>query len=603
MSTVAANKLSNVSKTKQIDVDALIDKANGAAVAADLASPLKGANMVGWNRQKPIEASTTVGGVLSTLPINIWEYAHLVVSKPTALDPTTWDWAPAVQAANNYIRSQFNTYGPGCNNVLDFPGGKYPIRSKVTISPFVKLRSQGMVVFLTAVPGTSAFHFTPSAGDYSSNTAVVGQQQWWRGPFINGTSGGFVFRNTLARSGCTGIEIGATSDVGALTPTSRYSVVHFAVEEYAVAVKMNRFRNYIGYFGHVHLENNDEAVVFGESTLANVTDSGENIAFDTCVFAKVQTAFRWYCDGFDVNFINCSFDYIGTIFWFSRLYKKITVVGGHMEGIGGARAHDGIGGIVLEDSVHSADRGTICYVTIEGVSAFITVGQMIRASSKTHVSLDLDLRKMGTANSPDGVFFCTPDVVLRKRNLVIQHRTSYPSWSVNTLRNPLFKDETDGAAMYPNGPVGWKPVVSSFPAVISPDASSLGGKSIAITGGATGSYYSIDSVDKYPCTAGDVVQAGLFVKFAVGADLATAGVLAAVYFYDVTGALILTTPGDLNLLGGSALTAGVYCTHAYSRQGVAPPGATHYTVRLGVSGAAMNNVVTYITGLYATILK
>lgn len=51
MSTVAANKLSNVSKTKQIDVDALIDKANSAASTSDLAdssNASKGAGMLGY---------------------------------------------------------------------------------------------------------------------------------------------------------------------------------------------------------------------------------------------------------------------------------------------------------------------------------------------------------------------------------------------------------------------------------------------------------------------------------------------------------------------------------------------------------------------------
>lgn len=575
-----------------------------STLRAELAAP-NGSTKVGFERVFPLKSATSIGYVLSLQPINIYDaaFVELITDKPDLNDMGTWDWSPAIQAASDLIRARFNLYGPGIQNVIDFPGGRYRVKQQVVISAFVKLRSQGMVMFLTEVEGDSAFHFTPSAGDYSDNVTVVRKQQWFRGPFINGESGGFVWHNELAAAGCTAIELGPRTDLSVYTPFSRYSVCHFAVEGYAIGIKFNRFRNYIGTFDTVHLEGNTINVVFGDASGANVVDSGENIQFLNCVFAQSVTCFRWYCDGFDVNFSDCSFDYIGTIFWFSRLYKKITVAGGHMEGIGSFRAHDGIGGIVLEDSVHPADRGTICYVTITGVAGFIPAGQMIRGSSKLHATVDMDFRKWGSDNTPSGVFFCSPNVVLRRKNFVNQHRATYPSWSVNCLRNPLFAAEVTGASMYPTGPAGWKPVVSSFPAVISDDASSLGGKSIAVTGGTTGTYYSLDSLDKSPCVAGDVIQAGLFIKLAAGSVITDARINASIYFYDAAGALLYTTPTSLNDLGDSVLVAGQYCSHAYARQGVAPVGATHFTVRLGCSGAAMNNVVTHITGLYATILK
>lgn len=107
MSTVAANKLSNVSKTKQIDVDALIDKANGAAVAVDLADstdPMKGSHNVGFTRISTAfdQHIGTAALMLSAQMKNLWEFAYLITSKPTS-DPKSWDWTPAVQAFVNYL--------------------------------------------------------------------------------------------------------------------------------------------------------------------------------------------------------------------------------------------------------------------------------------------------------------------------------------------------------------------------------------------------------------------------------------------------------------------------------------------------------------------
>jgi hypothetical protein len=109
---------------------------SGTELAIDLASPLKGANMVGWLRQKPVTASTTVGLILSTMVVSIWEYANLVVSKPTLLDPATWDWTPALVAACAKVNNGGGT--------LYFPEGLYKV------SP----TGNGVLVYSTRITGS-----------------------------------------------------------------------------------------------------------------------------------------------------------------------------------------------------------------------------------------------------------------------------------------------------------------------------------------------------------------------------------------------------------------------------------------------------------------
>ena len=573
---------------------------------ASAIDPSKGAGMVGWQRRRQLKAATTVGEILSLRAINIWEerFVALIMDRPDIDDPETWDWSPAVQAASDYVRSIFNSYGPGSQSVIDFPGGRYKIKRKVTFSAFAKLRSDGLVIFETAVAGDAAFHFTPSEGDYFNNAVVVKKQQWFRGPFINGESGGFVFRNEFPPEGCTGLELGPKSaDLGAFLPFSRYSAIDFSVEGYGIAMKFNRFHNYIASFTRAHLELNTELVVFGEESGATVVDSGENIHFSDCIFSQCQTAFRWHCDGFDLSLTDCSMDYIGTVFRFDRLYRKISVSGGHMEGIGGARAHDGIGGILLEESTHSDDRGINCYVSISDLPAYIEPGLMFRGSNRVNLFMDFEFRKLGKANTPDKIFLCSPGISIRRQAIVIQQRSTLPSWSTNQYMAPTFAAEMDGTNVRTNPPAGFRVVDSSAPAVISPESSVLGGKSIKISGGPSNNYFSLDSTGKIPVCPGDMVLANLFVKCDASVSPANISMISQIRFYSENDVQLSATAEDLNSLGTSDMVSGAWCCHAYSRQAIAPPGAAYYKTRSGVAGSAMDNVATYISALYTTVLK
>lgn len=77
------------------------DVAYTDVLRSDLSS-ITGAKKVGWQREAVTvpENNLTVASVLSSSQLNIWEYADLVVSKPTPSDPNTWDWTPAFVGAS-----------------------------------------------------------------------------------------------------------------------------------------------------------------------------------------------------------------------------------------------------------------------------------------------------------------------------------------------------------------------------------------------------------------------------------------------------------------------------------------------------------------------
>lgn len=93
-------------------------------LAIDLANssdPNKGAGLVGFKRNMLAGAINTVGKMLSSQMLNLWEYANLVVSKPNPNDSGTWDWTPAfVGASADAILF---------NSLIFLPLGKYNVNA------------------------------------------------------------------------------------------------------------------------------------------------------------------------------------------------------------------------------------------------------------------------------------------------------------------------------------------------------------------------------------------------------------------------------------------------------------------------------------------
>lgn len=581
---------------------------SGTELAIDLADPLKGANMVALGRKKPVGQVKDVATYFATTPINIYEYVKYITDKPILTDPSTWDWSPAIQKANDEIRAEFNTFGPGCNNVIVFPGGVYTIRKTLTISPFVKLFASGQVVIKSFVAGKSAFHFTPTAGDYSTNTGLMRQQQWWRGPFLSGHAGGFVVQNQYdAAPGAFGFEFGPRSDLGAFIPFARYAIGDFSLEGFTAGIKMNRYRNYIGKVYNAHIENNTEGVVFGEPGTGpneagpNVVDSGENITFDHCTIAKAQSGFRWHCDGFDLNLTNVSMDYNGYCFRMSRLYRKITWFGGHVEGIGGVRAHDGVGGIILEESGTRADDGTRMSFEYAGVSGLVKHQEMFKGSNKLTVSLSGEHRRLGLDNGVKARYFIGPNVVVKKFNMTMQGREIMPSASLNALRNGRFKLDEPSTGVAPKGFTVVREFITYAIDTVDAITEFEGSKCLNVIASDTLSgYFRLISEDKLRCKAGDDILTSLMIRSYTMIPNLELGCI----FYGADGTEISRTSTPLAFRGDIGLLPNDWSYPLYNGRFVAPPGTASYapTYQVAFNQASLSKSVR-ITDLYACVLN
>jgi hypothetical protein len=225
-----------------------------------------------------------------------------------------------IQSMINTVRS--NVIGNGLSSfyTVEIPSGTYIIDQEIKMSPYIKLKSNGVVIFKLTFNGT-AFWISPSSDDpiYGNNDNTkplhLRKNTWNRGEYFDGSNGGFIFMTALdlATTGnnTTAIEFGdRVSTSNAALPVSRYTINNVNVFGLNNAFKWNGVNHYIGTYKHCHIESNNHAVNIVSLSSGNPVNSGENFIFENCVFAgsKLET-FLIGCAGHDISFNDCSFDF------------------------------------------------------------------------------------------------------------------------------------------------------------------------------------------------------------------------------------------------------------------------------------------------------
>ena len=116
-------------------------------VVQDLSRSDLGSGIIAWERDALIKHPGSVSQFLNTKAINVWEkrFTDLIIKKPNPLDPSTWDWTPAFQAASNSV-SQLGPAPAGGDYEIEIPGGmRYPLTS-VSFGLRVNIRSNGAIL-------------------------------------------------------------------------------------------------------------------------------------------------------------------------------------------------------------------------------------------------------------------------------------------------------------------------------------------------------------------------------------------------------------------------------------------------------------------------
>jgi hypothetical protein len=223
-----------------------------------------------------------------------------------------------LQAMVDTVRANIISLGLKQFYTIDIPSGTYIIDKQVKVSPYIKFRSTGIVIFKLTFNGT-AFWISPTEGDptfaQSGNTYYLNKNIWNRGDYFDGSNGGFIFTTELDKNttgnNTVAIEFGdRNASSNAFTPVSRYTINNVNVFALNAAFKWNGVNHYIGTYKHCHLEGNNHALWSVSMYSGNSQNAGENFIFDNCIIAQSkQEAFLLECGGHDISFNNCSFDF------------------------------------------------------------------------------------------------------------------------------------------------------------------------------------------------------------------------------------------------------------------------------------------------------
>ena len=240
----------------------------------------------------------------------------------------TNDSSSVFNTAFAFINSQWLLGNNKINTVVC--EGKYKWTSQVVMPPCAKLRGNGYVTILTDVTG-SALNIKYLSASLPSNPEG-NHQDWLLGELISFDRGGLI-KNIGTDNTNTCIEIGADTNEDAYHSYARYKMANFRIYNYNIGILHNKYNIYICKYNNISFEGNTIGVQYGKAD-AQVTNSGENICFTDCLFASGTNGVKWFTDGFDSNFNNCSFDYITTIFYKAgtRGFTRINLYGCHLEG-------------------------------------------------------------------------------------------------------------------------------------------------------------------------------------------------------------------------------------------------------------------------------
>lgn len=224
-------------------------------------------------------------------------------------------------------------------NTVVIPGGTYKIDSTLIIPPYIKLRSAGLVTFISSSPQPVAWVKWLGKQDPDIVGKPLGtpyyNSDWQRGAIFGG-QGGFSFISTLDKADGIGLELGfdnkddSARNGSSAKSVSRYTLGDISISGFKVALKLNATDLYIAKHSNLHIENNETGILFATGGSIN---SGESITFDNCTIAHCQQAFDCQYNSADFSLINCCLDFNDLVFkTYERPDFNISVVNGNIEG-------------------------------------------------------------------------------------------------------------------------------------------------------------------------------------------------------------------------------------------------------------------------------
>lgn len=245
-------------------------------------------------------------------------------------DGATDDTA-AFQAAHDYYYNL--AVASGNNNPsgsIYIPAAKYKLNSQLNWKSWIKLISLGPTYLDFSGLSTSGTAFrisndtgpTTSPGKNSANT----------GPVLNGSQGVIYISGPATTGSSIGLDMGNSSSLPAARDFRDVQLESVVVSNFNILLNLRDFDTYLNTIKNSRFEIAGSAVV--AITAGSGANAGERMGFENCTFAGGAVAFNITTPAYDINCINCSFDFnTNSAFQFNvgAGFQKITLTDCHLE--------------------------------------------------------------------------------------------------------------------------------------------------------------------------------------------------------------------------------------------------------------------------------
>lgn len=384
--------------------------------------------------------------------------------------------------------------------------GIYKLDYQVEIPPCAKLRSNGLVKFISNVNNDSTFFIHYLSNDLPETDTE--KQRYLSGDLINFESGAIlVHSGNRETNGAIGIEIGDKSNLGSDYSISKYMIRNLTITNFDTAILHNSYNVYMGNYENVLMELNKTCVKFGlSSQIATFSNSGERMSFSNCLFGTSGKAVDFESINWSVFFDNCSFDFDVTVFYQpsnSQYWNRINVTTSHFEAFTSL-----IEGFTDNEEFININNSIIFNSTISN--------QVFKNSSNTKISIK------------DSEFYTTYSDSIKASDYVLFGQKTYqkntrPLRSVlpvqyihedNLLNN--FDSLTDGEiTSTPNSYIGMFKVIERYgissSSIVTDNEFYTGHKSLVLTKASADSSMILQT-DLLPLKGEELIMSGIITK-------------------------------------------------------------------------------------------
>jgi hypothetical protein len=465
----------------------------------------------------------------------------------------------SIQAMINTVRQNVINNGLTSFYTVEIPSGTYIIDKEIKVSPYIKLKSNGIVIFKITFNGT-AFWISPTTGDptFDNTKLWLNKNVWNMGDYFDGSNGAFVFITTLDKSSTgnntAAIEFGdrsSSSNVG--LPVSRYTINNVAVYGLDTAFKWNSVNHYIGTYKRCHIESNNHVVHSFSYSSGNAINSGENFVFDNCIIAgQVQESFLLECAGHDITFENCSFDFNSSpIFRTLHSGMSFRLNNGYLEKIGDGTSEQYI---YSSEATTSGDTGGRNSFYVKNFIVYLKrpslIFKNVPNSSNGYINLHLDIdgmelrfqdtTRLQPYKTDDRFLVNSPSVILRGQKILNGSLIkSLVSPTTNILSNGDFAQSVVGVDLTTVNDPYWNASLSNIsnPTITTDGVS--GSNCVRYTVSNPSNWVTMKHKFSYPVEAGDIIHFSTLLK----SDGFVPGTSTVVYYldcYNANGTLVTT---------------------------------------------------------------